>query len=397
MPQHIASQIRYEIAKYQAMRRDIHAHPELGFDEHRTASVICGALDKLSIEYHSGVGKTGIVGVIQGRQMTSGRAIGLRGDMDALPVLECTSLDYASVNEGRMHACGHDGHVTMLLAAADYLQGTRNFNGTVYLIFQPGEEGYNGGLEMVKDGLFERFPAEQVYALHNWPSLPLGTVSIPVGPVMAASDVITIRIKGKGGHGGVAPQRTVDPLLIAGHVIVAVHSIVSRNLDPLDAGVISLCGITGGSLRAFNVIPDEVVISGTARSLRHEVQDVIEKRLRETVESVARGFGGSASLEYRKGVPATINSEAEALLARRAAVDVVGAEKVVQNPVPSLGGEDFSFMLCERPGAYIHLGTGDSKHCHGLHSAHFDFNDAAIPIGGALLSRIAELSMPLEK
>ncbi|GLC94265.1 hydrolase [Cupriavidus sp. TA19] len=397
MPQHIADQIRSEIATYQAMRRDIHAHPELGFDEHRTANVICEVLDRISIEYHRGIGKTGIVGVIQGRQTTSRRAIGLRADMDALPVGECTNLDYASVNEGRMHACGHDGHVTMLLAAAEYLQRTRNFNGTVYLIFQPGEEGYNGGLEMVKDGLFERFPVEQVYALHNWPSLPLGTVSIPIGPVMAAADVINIRIKGKGGHGGVAPQRTVDPVLIAGHVIVAAHSIVSRNLDPLDAGVISLCGISGGSLAAYNVIPDEVVISGTTRALRPEVRNIIEARLRETVESVARGLGGAASLEYGTGVPATINSEAEALLAQRAAADVVGIENVVQRPVPSLGGEDFSFMLCERPGAYIHLGTGDSKHCHGLHSANFDFNDAAIPIGGALLARIAELSMPLDK
>ncbi|WP_206995766.1 M20 aminoacylase family protein [Trinickia mobilis] len=397
MPQKIVDQIHAESAAYGALRRDIHAHPELGFDEHRTAKVICEALDRLSIAYHTGIGKTGIVGVIQGRERTSGRAIGLRADMDALPVRECTNLDYASVNEGRMHACGHDGHVTMLLAAADYLQRTRNFNGTVYLIFQPGEEGYKGGLEMVKDGLFERFPIEQVYALHNWPSLPLGSVSIPVGPVMAAADIIKIRIRGKGGHGGMAPQRTVDPVLIAGHVIVAVHSIVSRNLDPLDAGVISLCSIAGGSLAAWNVIPDEVVITGTTRALRPEVQDVIEARLRETVESVARGLGGSATLEYERGNPATINSEAEALLAQHAAADVVGKDNVVQRPVPSLGGEDFSFMLCERPGAYIHLGTGDSEHRHGLHSAHFDFNDAAIPIGGALLARIAELGLPLSK
>lgn len=397
MPVNIVEQIRSELATYEAMRRDIHAHPELGFDEHRTAKVICQTLDQLSIRHHTGIGKTGIVGVIQGREVTSGRAIGFRADMDALPIRECTALKYASVNEGKMHACGHDGHVTILLAAADYLRRTRNFNGTVYLIFQPGEEGYNGGLEMVKDGLFERFPVDQVYALHNWPSLPLGTVSVPVGPVMAAADIITIRIQGKGGHGGIAPQQTVDPVLIAGAVIVAAHSIIGRNLDPLDTGVISLCGISGGTLGAFNVIPDEVVITGTARSLRAEVRDVIESRLRETVESVARGFGGSASLEYVRGVPATVNTEAEALLARRAAEDVVGKEKVVQHPVPSLGGEDFSFMLHERPGAYIHLGTGDSTHPHGLHSAHFDFNDAVIPTGAALLARIAELSMPLDK
>lgn len=397
MPQQIIDQIRSDTTSYQALRRDIHAHPELGFDEHRTVEVICAALDRLSIQYHTGIGKTGIVGVIPGRETVSGRAIGLRADMDALPVRECTNLDYASTNEGKMHACGHDGHVTMLLAAADYLQRTRNYNGTVYLIFQPGEEGYNGGLEMVKDGLFEKFPIEQVYALHNWPSLPLGTIAVPIGPVMAASDIITIKVQGRGGHGGVAPQQTVDPILIAGAMIGAIHSIVSRNLDPLDTGVISLCGISGGSLKAFNVIPDEVVITGTVRSLRAEVQEAIEARLRETIEGVARGFGGTATLDYQKGVPATINSEPEALLARRAAADVVGAEQVVQRPVPSLGGEDFSFMLSERPGAYIHLGTGDEKHCHGLHSAYFDFNDAAIPIGGALLARIAELCMPSDK
>ncbi|MFJ2445248.1 putative hydrolase YxeP [compost metagenome] len=395
MPQKIIDQIRSQAADYEALRRDLHAHPELGFDEHRTVEVICAALDHLSIPYQTGIGRTGIVGVIPGRATSSGRAIGLRADMDALPVRECTKLDYASTREGRMHACGHDGHVTMLLAAADYLQKTRDYDGTVYLIFQPGEEGYNGGLEMVNDGLFERFPIEQVYALHNWPTLPLGTIAVPIGAVMAASDIITIKIQGRGGHGGVAPQYTVDPVLIAGAIISAVHSIVGRNLNPLDTGVISLCGISGGSLEAFNVIPDEVVISGTVRSLRAEVQETIESRLREIVEGVARSFGGSATLEYRKGVPATINSEAEALLARQAAIDVVGVEHVVQQPVPSLGGEDFSFMLAERPGAYIHLGTGDGKHCHGLHSAYYDFNDAATPIGSALLARIAELSMPL--
>ncbi|GAA4334469.1 M20 aminoacylase family protein [Variovorax defluvii] len=344
--------------------------------------MICEALDKLSIEFRRGIGKTGVVGIIHGKTTTSGRAVGLRADMDALPIQESTNLEYASSTGGRMHACGHDGHVTMLLAAAEYLKRTQNFNGTVYLIFQPGEEGHKGGLEMVKDGLFERFPIEQVYALHNWPSLPLGAVSVPVGPVMAAADILKIKIQGKGGHGGIAPQRTVDPVLIAGHIIVAAHSIVSRNLDPLDAGVVSLCGISGGSLAGHNVIPEEVVITGTARSLRPEVQDLIEARLRETVESVARGLGGSATLEYDRNVPATVNSEAEALLARRAAVDVVGKENVIQHPVPSLGGEDFSFMLRERPGAYIHVGTGDAEHSHGLHSAHFDFNDAAIPIGG---------------
>lgn len=394
MQSKIADEIRSDGAAYQAIRRDIHSHPELGFDEHRTVKIICAALDRLSIPYHQGIGKTGIVGVIHGRETKSGRAIGLRADMDALPVQENTELSYASTVAGKMHACGHDGHVTMLLAAAGYLQRTRDFDGSVYLIFQPGEEGYNGGLEMVRDGLFDRFPMEQIYAIHNWPSLPLGMVAVPIGPVMAASDIITIKVMGRGGHGGIAPQKTVDPVLIAGAMIGAIHSIASRNLDPLDAAVISLCGIVGGSLAAFNVIPDEVEITGTVRSLRAEVQETIKARLHETVEGVARSYGGRATLDYQYGVPATVNSEAEALLARRAAADVVGAQWVVERPAPSLGGEDFSFMLSERPGAYIHLGTADGAHCHGLHSAHFDFNDEAIPIGGALLARIAELSMP---
>lgn len=396
MSHEIVDRIRLELATYLALRRDIHANPELGFKEHRTAKIICQALDALGIEYQEGIGKTGIVGVIRGRTDTKARAIGLRADMDALPIQERTELEYASLSDGKMHACGHDGHVTMLLAAADYLQRTRNFDGTVYLIFQPGEEGYNGALEMVTDGLFDRFPMEQVYALHNWPDLPLGTISVPVGPVMAAADGFRICIHGKGGHGGVAPHLTVDPVLIAGHVITAIHSIVSRNVNPLDAGVISIGGISGGSLAARSVIPEDVTIVGTVRSLSPEVRKVLETRLRGTVEGVVRAFGASVTIEYTAGVPATINSESEAQLAHLAAEEVVGKDNVVQRPVPSLGGEDFSFMLLERPGAYVHLGTGDNEHCHGLHSAHFDFNDSAIPIGAALLARIAELSLPLQ-
>lgn len=396
MSHEIVDRIRAELATYLALRRDIHANPELGFKEHRTAKIICKALDALGIEYQEGIGKTGIVGVIHGRTNTKARAIGLRADMDALPIQERTELEYASLSDGKMHACGHDGHVTMLLAAADYLQRTRNFDGTIYLIFQPGEEGYNGALEMVTDGLFDRFPMERVYALHNWPDLPLGTISVPVGPVMAAADGFRICIHGKGGHGGVAPHLTVDPVLIAGHVITAIHSIVSRNVNPLDAGVISIGGIAGGSLAARSVIPEDVTIVGTVRSLSPDVRKVLETRLRDTVEGVVRAFGASLTIEYKAGVPATINSEAEAQLAHLAAEELVGKENVVQRPVPSLGGEDFSFMLLERPGAYVHLGTGDNEHCHGLHSAHFDFNDSAIPIGAALLARIAELSLPLQ-
>ncbi|AFQ51146.1 peptidase M20 [Burkholderia sp. A9] len=395
MPHTIIEAIRSELATFLALRRDLHANPELGFNEHRTAGVVGQTLRELDIEYHEGIGKTGIVGVIRGRGNTHARAIGLRADMDALPVLERTGLDHASRCDGKMHACGHDGHVAMLLAAASYLQRTRNFDGTVYLIFQPGEEGYNGALEMVTDGLFERFPIEQVYALHNWPDLPLGTISVPIGPVMAAADGFRICIHGKGGHGGVAPHLTVDPVLIAAHVVTALHSIVSRNVNPLEAGVISIGGIAGGNLAARSVIPEDVTIAGTVRSLKPEVRQVLEARLRETVEGIVRAFGGAVTIEYSAGVPATINSEPEARLAQLAAAELVGQDNVVHQPVPSLGGEDFSFMLLERPGAYVHLGTGDNEHCHGLHSAHFDFNDSAIPIGAALLARIAEMSIPM--
>lgn len=384
------------LERYQQLRRELHAMPELGFDTHNAVSVICRELGELGIPFHQGIGRTGVVGVISGQSQASGRGIGLRADMDALPISERTGLPYASSVCNKMHACGHDGHVTTLLAAADYLQKTRNFDGSVYLIFQPGEEGYRGGLEMVNDGLFERFHIERIFALHNWPSLPLGQISVPVGAVMAAGDTFTIHIHGKGGHGGVAPHLAVDPILIAGHIITAIHSIVSRNLDPIESGVVSLGGIAGGDLDAFGVIPEEVTICGTVRSLCPEVQSVIEARLRETVRSISAAFGGSATLEYRNSVPATINAEKEALLARAAAADVVGAANVVSSPIPSLGGEDFAFMLNERPGAYIHVGAGDEEHTHGLHSAYFDFNDRATPIGAALFARIVERSMPLE-
>ncbi|SIO72018.1 hippurate hydrolase [Burkholderia sp. GAS332] len=385
-------QILNAIHALRAIRRDLHAHPELGFEEHRTASLIAEELSRLEIPHHVGIGRTGVVGVIEGRSNCLGRSVGLRADMDALPLQELTGLAHQSRCSGRMHACGHDGHITMLLAAARYLQHTREFDGTVYLIFQPGEEGCGGGRAMVEDGLFERFPADRLYALHNWPGLPLGTVSIPSGPVMAATDRIRIRIRGHGGHGGVAPHRTVDPVLVAGHLIVAAHSIVSRNIDPLEAAAISLCAIQGGDLeRGFAVIPEEVVIVGTARSLRPEVQDLIERRLQTVVQSVAESFGATATLEYERVFPATINSAEEAQFARSVAAELLGADKIIADPRPSLGGEDFAYMLQQRPGAYIHLGSGSDV---GLHNPHFDFNDELIPIGGALLARLAERALP---
>lgn len=386
-------QILEEMAELRAIRRDLHAHPELGFEEHRTANIISGELSRLGIPHHTGIGRTGVVGIIEGCRNSHGRSVGLRADMDALPLQELTGLGHQSRRSGYMHACGHDGHVTMLLAAARYLQRTREFDGTVFLIFQPGEEGCGGGLAMIEDGLFERFPAERIYALHNWPSLPQGVVSIPDGPVMAAADRIRIRIRGESGHGGVAPHRTIDPILVAGHLIVAIHSIVSRNIDALDAAAISLCAVRGGDPDGgFAVIPEEVLIVGTVRSLRPEVQQVIERRLHDTVKNVAVSFGATATLEYERLFPATINSVEEARFATAVATEVLGADKVVAQPRPSLGGEDFAYMLQHRPGAYIHLGSGGNA---GLHSARFDFNDELIPIGGALLARLAERALPL--
>jgi hippurate hydrolase len=384
-----------ELDVLKAIRRDIHAHPELGFEEHRTAALIAAQLAALGIEHYTGIGRTGVVGVIPGRLQTSGRAIGLRADMDALPLHEHTGVAHASAIPGAMHACGHDGHVAMLLAATRHLQRTRAFDGTVYVIFQPGEEGHAGAREMIRDGLFERFPAQQVYALHNWPSLPLGQVSIANGTAMAATDRIAITIHGMGGHGGVGPHKTVDPILIAGHVITAVNHIVSRHLDPLEAGVISLCGIAGGSLDGFAVIPDEVRIVGTARSLTPAVQDLLERRIREVVKGVTEAFGAHATVIYERLFPATINTPDETRFATEVAVELFGQDNVAAVPKPSLGGEDFSFMLQARPGAYIHLGTGVTGNDPGLHNPKFDFNDDAIPLGGGLLARIAEKAMPL--
>jgi amidohydrolase len=382
-----------DLDELRAIRRDLHAHPELGFEEHRTAGVIADELSKLGIPHHKGIGRTGVVGVIEGRTNRGGRSVGLRADMDALPLRELTELPYQSRFEGRMHACGHDGHVTMLLAAARHLQRRRAFDGTVFLIFQPGEEGCGGGRVMVEDGLFERFPAEKIFALHNWPGLSEGVASIPSGPVMAAADRIRIRIRGRGGHGGVAPHRTIDPVLVAGHAIVAAHSIVSRNIDPLDAAAVSLCAVQGGDTeRGFAVIPEEVLIVGTARSLRPEVQELIERRLRDTVSSIAASFGATATIEYERVLPMTVNSVEEARFANEVAAELLGADKVIAEPRPSLGGEDFAYMLQCRPGAYIHLGSGGDV---GLHSAHFDFNDELIPIGGALFSRLAERALAL--
>src|SRR5215467_2644846 len=291
-------------AEFSAFRRDLHMHPELGFEEHRTAKAVVDRLAALGIEHHAGIGRTGIVAVVAGRRDTSGRSVGLRADMDALPMQEENEFAHRSTRPGMMHGCGHDGHTTMLLAAAQYLSSSRNFDGSVFLIFQPGEEGFAGARTMIEDGLFERSPANEVYALHNWPGLPAGHIGLNPGPMMAAADRIEITVCGRGGHAA-HPQLSVDPVLIAGHIITAVQSIVARNVAPIDTAVVSLCAVQAGNLGAFSVIPREARLIGTVRTFQHSIQTMVEHRLRDIVQSTAKAFGGEATLKYERVYPAT--------------------------------------------------------------------------------------------
>ena len=386
--------LRGDLAELTELRRDLHAHPELGFEEHRTAEVVVRELGVLGIEHHGGIGKTGVVGVIPGKSAGSGRAIGLRADMDALPMHEENEFAYVSRFKGRMHACGHDGHTTMLLAAARHLSRTRNFDGTVYLIFQPGEEGFAGGKAMIDDGLFTRFPANEVYGLHNWPGLAAGTIAVRPGPMMAAADRIEIHIEGKGGHGA-HPHQTVDPVLVAGHIITAAQSIVARNVNPIDTAVVSICAMHAGNLAAMSVVPREARLVGTVRTFKAATQDYIERRLNELVHSIAAAFGATATLKYERIYPATVNSEREAVFAADVAATLVGEDNVVRDLDPSMGSEDFSFMLQQRPGAYARLGQGGSEGGCFLHNTRYDFNDAVIPVGGGFLAALAEAALPL--
>jgi amidohydrolase len=388
--------LRAQHAELTAVRRDLHAHPELGFEEHRTAEVVTRELSAMGVEFHAGVGKTGVVGVIRGEATGSGQAIGLRADMDALPMHEENNFAHVSRFKGRMHGCGHDGHTTMLLGAARYLARTRRFNGTVYLIFQPGEEGFGGGKAMVDDGLFERFPADQIYALHNWPGLPPGQIAVRPGPMMAAADRIEIHIEGRGGHGA-HPYLSIDPVLVAGHIITAAQSIVARNVSPIDTAVVSLCAMHAGNLAAMSVIPRDARLVGTVRTFRPKTQDDIERRLNDLVHSIAAAFGATATLKYERMYPATINTAREAEFAASVADGLVGPNNVVRDLEPSMGSEDFSFMLQKRPGAYARLGQGGAEGGCFLHNTRYDFNDEVIPLGGGYLAALAEAAMPLKQ
>ncbi len=377
-----------------AWRRDIHAHPELLYDVHRTAASVADKLKSFGCdEVVSGIGRTGVVGVIRGGKGgkeggQGGRVIALRADMDALPIEEANDVAYKSTVPGKMHACGHDGHTAMLLGAARYLAETRNFAGTAVVIFQPAEEGGAGGKAMVQDGLMDRFRIEEVYGMHNYPGLPIGEFALRPGPLMAAADRITIEVEGRGGHAA-RPHISVDTVLVGAQIINQIQSIVSRNVDPLHAAVISICMFQAGT--TDNVIPQTALLRGTARSLTPQVRDLLEKRLHEVVTGTAQLYGATAKLTYRRDYPVTRNHERQAAFAASVAAQVVGSERVDDDVAPVMGAEDFSFMLEARPGAFIFVGNGDSA---GLHHPAYDFNDEVIPIGTSYWVKLVETAMP---
>lgn len=380
------SEMQNEIADW---RRDFHTNPELLYAVDRTAGVVAQKLKAFGCdEVVPGIGKTGVVGVIKGRTNNSKRVVGLRADMDALPIEEATGLDYASKVKGVMHACGHDGHTAMLLGAAKYLAETRNFDGTVVVVFQPAEEGGAGAKAMIEDGLMERFSIEEVYGMHNAPGLPIGSFALRPGPIMAASDRIYITIDGKGGHAA-KPHQCIDTVLVGAHIVTAMQTIVSRNIDPLDNAVVSLCMFHAGN--AGNVIPDRADLTGTARSLVPHVRDILEKRVVEVAETTAELFGAKAKAIYKRDYPVTRNHERQAAFATAVAREVVGHDQVDANMIPVMGGEDFSFMLEKRPGAFIFVGNGDSA---GLHHPKYNFNDTAIPSGVSFWARLVETALP---
>jgi len=376
-------------AEIAAWRQDLHAHPELLFDVERTAEFVAGKLDEFGCDaVVTHIGRTGVVGIIEGKSNRSGRTIGLRADMDALPITEATGKPYASSVPGLMHACGHDGHTAMLLGAAKYLCETRNFDGKVALVFQPAEEGGGGGKVMIEDGLFARFDMAEIYGMHNWPGMPVGTFGVRAGGIMAATDRFYIEIEGKGGHAA-RPQQTIDPIIVAAQMVSSLQTIVSRNLDPLASAVLSVTMIEAGE--ADNVISRSARITGTVRTLDGAVQDQIEARLGAFVPQFAQSFGAKANMRYARGYPVTVNSAEQARFAADVAAEIVGEAQVDRDTPPSMGGEDFSFMLNERPGAYIFLGNGDSSE---LHTDSYDFNDDAISVGVSYWARLVERALP---
>jgi hippurate hydrolase len=375
-----------------AWRHDLHAHPEVMYDVHRTAAFVAERLRAFGCdEVATGLGQTGVVGVIKGRKPAAGGAavkvIGLRADMDALPIEEQTNLPYTSSISGKMHACGHDGHTAMLLGAAQYLAETRNFAGAAVVIFQPAEEGGAGAAAMIKDGLMDRFSIDQVYGMHNGPGLPIGAFATRPGPIMAATEHITIRIEGLGGHAA-RPHKCIDSVMVGAQLVTALQSIVSRSVDPLDAAVISICAFHAGN--AHNVIPQTAELKGTARSLRAEVRDLLEKRVREVVAGVAQITGAKIDLDYERSYPVVVNHVAQTAFAARIAGEIAGEANVNTDMTPIMGAEDFAYMLEARPGAFVFIGNGDSA---GLHHPAYNFNDDAIVFGTSYWIKLVETTL----
>lgn len=369
-------------------RQHLHANPELLFDTVETAAFVVERLKEFGVDrIETGIGRVGIVAIIEGQG--DGPVIGLRADMDALPIQEVRDLPYKSQNEGKMHACGHDGHTTMLLGAAKYLAETRNFAGSVALIFQPAEEGGGGGREMCADGMMEKFGISQVYAMHNWPGLEEGRIEMTAGPTMAAADQFEITIRGHGSHAAF-PHLSIDPIVIGTQIVQALQSVVSRNADPLEAAVLSVTQFHAGS--AYNVIPEDAWLCGTVRALSEDVRLMIERRIGEVAVAIAEGYGATAEVDYKPGYPVTVNDAASVTFAAGVAAEVVGEAKTSTEWQPEMGAEDFSFMLNERPGAYVFLGQGDTA---GLHHPEYDFNDEISPIGASYLARLVERAQPV--
>ena len=366
-------------------RRDLHAHPELGFEENRTSDRVAAKLAAFGCEVHRGLGKTGVVGTLRAGDAT--RSVGLRADMDALPIVEANPFAHRSQHQGKMHACGHDGHTTMLLGAARYLAETRNFDGTVHFIFQPAEEGLGGAAAMVKDGLFEKFPCDAVFGMHNRPGLPLGQFAVRAGPMMAGGAFFDIRVTGKGAHGA-RPEAGIDPVMVAAHIAIALQTIVSRNAPPVETAVLSVTKIHGGD--AYNVIPQTAELAGTVRAFSRDLMALIEAAMRRIAKGVAEAFGATAEVDFRFLFAPTVNDAREAEFAAGICAALVGAHNVDRNPALIMASEDFSFMLEKVPGCYINIGNGEGEGGCEVHNPGYDFNDAALPLGASFFARLVE-------
>jgi hippurate hydrolase len=376
----VSNSINQMFEEMKAWRQELHSIPEIGLEEYETSKYIKSKLSEFNIEFKDGYANTGIVACVKGSQGESDKSIGLRADFDALPMPEKNEFEHKSTNEGMMHACGHDGHTSMLLGAAKYLSENNDFDGNVYFIFQPGEEGFAGGQKMIQDGMFDDFKIDEVYALHNWPELPIGSIGVNSGPMMAAVDEFDIVVKGRGGHAAI-PQLAIDPVVIASQIVLAVQTIVSRSTDPVDKALISITKINGGT--AYNVIDDSVKLGGTIRTFKPETRSFFEKKLKEISSGIAKANGAEAEVDFHltNKYPPTINSKKESVFAANVAKKVFGDSQVDTDIDPSMGGEDFSYLLEKKPGAYLYIGQGDDNHKAHLHTTKYDFNDNLLPVG----------------